>query len=144
MNRRIVAATVGGIAAVASVGTALALPATPATKSGAFTFVADQTANRNFKNGNFVGGDKDVSGGHVIGTDTIACAPTSKTTANCDVAASYKRGQIYGTFTLNLKDGSLAGKVTGGTRQFKDATGTIKGTSVSQTKEKVSITYQTP
>lgn len=144
MNRRIVAAAVGGVTAVASVGTALALPAHPATKSGAFTFTAVQTVSRQFKNGNFIGGDKDVSGGHVIGADSIACVPTSKTAANCDVSASYKRGVIYGTFTLSFKDGSLAGKVTGGTRAFQGATGTIKGTSVSDTKEKVSITYQTP
>ena len=144
MNRRIVAAAVGGMAAVASVGTALALPSHPTTRSGAFTFVAVQTVSRQFSNGNIIGGDKDVVNGHVIGADSISCVPTSKTTADCDVSASYKHGELYGTFTLNFKDGSLAGKVTGGTRQFQDATGTIKGTSISDTKEKVSITYQTP
>ena len=144
MNRRIVAAAVGVIAAAASVGTALALPSHPTLKSGAFNFVAVQSVSRQFKDGNFIGGDKDMRAGHIIGADSISCVPNSKTSANCDVTASYKRGVLYGTFTLNFKDGSLAGKVTGGTRQFTGATGTIKGHSISDTKESVSITYQTP
>ena len=144
MNRRIVAAVVGGVAAVASVGTAIALPSHPSVKSGAFKFVAVQTVSKQFKDGHIIGGDTDMQAGHVIGADSISCVPASKTTANCNVSASYNHGQIYGTFVLNFKDGSLAGDVTGGTRQYKDATGTIKGTSISDTKEKVSITYQTP
>jgi hypothetical protein len=145
MNRRIVAAAVGGIAAIASVGTAVALPSHPSTRSGAIMFTAVQTAQRNFHNGNFVGSDTDMSSGHKIGMDTIDCVPSSTgKTADCDVAASFKQGQLYGTFTLTFKDGSLVGKVTGGTRLFNGATGTIKGQAVSDTKEKVSITYQAP
>jgi hypothetical protein len=145
MNRRVAAAAVGAITAVASVGTALALPSHPGAKSGTLKFTAVQTANRNFHNGNFVGGDTDMSGGHKIGTDTIACVPSSSgKTAACDVAASFRQGQLYGTFTLDFNDGSLVGKVTGGTRHFTDATGTIRGHSVSDTKERVTINYQTP
>ena len=145
MNRRLIAAAAGGVVAAASVGTALALPSRPTVRSGAFTFVAIQTVSKDFKNGHFVGGDKDVSGNLTIGADSISCVPSSdKKTAACDVAASYKGGQIYGNFTLTFKDGSLIGKVTGGTRLYKDAVGTIKGHAISDTKEKVSITYQTP
>jgi hypothetical protein len=142
MNRRLAAAAVAGIAAVASVGTALALPSQPALRSGDFIFVANQTTSRDFSDGQVVGGDSDVAGGHVIGSDSFQCKPASKTTASCDVTASFKRGQIYGTFVLNFKDGSLKGTVTGGTRTFKGATGTITGTAQSDTQEKVHIKYQ--
>jgi hypothetical protein len=145
MDRRIAAAIVGGVTAVASAGTALALPSHPGTTSGAVKFVSVTTAQHTFHNGNFVGTDTDMSGGHKIGMDTIDCVPSSTgKTADCDVTGSFKQGQIYGTFTLTFKDGSLVGKVTGGTRSFDGATGTIKGQAVSDTKEKVSITYQTP
>lgn len=145
MNRRIAAATVGAIAVAASAGTALALPSHPAATSGTLKFVAVQTAQHTFHNGTFVGTDTDMSGGHKLGMDTIDCVPSSTgKTADCEVAGSFKQGQIYGTFTLNFKDGSLAGKVTGGTRKFTGATGTITGQAVSDTKEKVSISYQTP
>ena len=145
MNRRVVAAGVGGVTiAAASLGTAFALPSHPSVKSGTFTFVAVETMHHNFANGHSVGGDKDVQSGKVIGTDTLACVPSGSTSADCDVAASYKGGQIYGNFTLNVKTGALSGKVTGGTRQYKGAVGTIKGSGISSTKEKVTVTYQTP
>lgn len=145
MNRRIVAVAAGGtIIAGASLGTAVALPSKPTVRSGTFIFVANQTSSRSFTDGYVVGGDTDVSGGHVIGSDSFQCKTTSNTTASCVVTASFKRGQIYGTFDLNFKDGSLKGTVTGGTRAFKGATGTIKGTSQGDTKEKVTINYQVP
>lgn len=144
MNRPVIAATVAGIAAAASVGTAIALPSRPSTRSGAFTFVAVQTLSHHFANGHAVGSDKELSAGHLIGTDSLACVPSGKTTATCDVAASYKGGQLFGNFTENVNNGSLSGKVTGGTRLYKGAVGTIKGSAISATKEKVSITYQTP
>jgi len=145
MNRRTAAIAIGAVVVAASAGTALALPSHPGTTSGAFKFVSVTVAQHSFHNGNFVGADVDMSGGHKIGMDTIDCVPSSTgKTADCDVTGSFKQGQIYGTFTLNFKDGSIAGKVTGGTRKFVGATGTITGTAVSDTKEKVSITYQTP
>ena len=144
MNRRIAAAAVGAIAVAASAGTALALPSHPSVTSGTIKFVAVQDVSKQFKDGHIIGGDTDMQAGHVIGADSISCVPNSKTTANCDVSASYNHGVIYGTFVLNFKDGSLAGNVTGGTRQYKNATGTIKGTAISSTKEKVTVSYQTP
>ena len=144
MNRRVIAVLAGGVVAAASVGTALALPARPATRSGAFTFVAVQTFEKHFKNGHSVSSDNEVQSNNVIGTDTLACVPSGTKDAACDVVASYRGGQIFGNFTLVLKTGALTGKVTGGTRLYKGAVGTIKGSAITATKEKVSITYQTP
>jgi hypothetical protein len=144
MNRRVVTVTISGVAiAAASLGTAFALPSHPSTKHGALMFTATNVSHRSFKT-HYIDGDKDVSSGHTIGIDTIQCIVESKTMAKCDVAASFRRGILYGNFTQNLKDGTLAGKVTGGTRFFDGATGTIKGQPVGQTQEKVTVTYDAP
>lgn len=145
MNRRVVAITAGvAIVAAASLGTAFALPSRPSTHTGVLKFVANQTAQRNFKT-HFIGSDRDVANGHTIGVDVIQCISSSDgKSASCDVAAAFRRGVLYGTFTLGLKDGSLDGKVTGGTRFFKDAAGTIKGHAVSDNQEAVTISYQAP
>ena len=143
MNRRVIAAAVAGVSIAGSVGTALALPSRPTIRHWAFPFVAEQLSFKQFKNGHYVVADKDIQSTYIIGTDSFTCVPT-KTTAACDVAASYKGGQLFGNFTQNLKTGSLSGKITGGTRIYKGAQGTISGTRVSNTKEKVSVQFETP
>jgi hypothetical protein len=146
MNRRVVTAGIGGVAiAAVSLGTAIAVPSHPSTRSWSFVFNAVQTAGHVYTH-QFIGGDKDVDGaGKVIGTDTIQCNFSSNgSTGNCDVAASFKGGQVYGTFTQNFKTGALSGKVTGGTRTYNGAVGKISGHAVNNTTEHVSVTFQTP
>ena len=146
MNRRVIVASVGGIAiAAVSIGTAFALPSHPSNRTWAFVFNAEQTGQHVYQH-QVIGGDKDVDGsGTVIGTDTVQCNFTNNgTTGDCVVAASFKGGQIYGTFTQNLKTGALSGKVTGGTRTYKDAAGSISGHSVNNTTEHVTVRFQTP
>src|SRR4051794_17307156 len=99
MNRRVVAVVTGIMTiAAASLGTAFALPARPSTHHGTLMFTATNVAHRNFKT-HYINGDKDVSSGHTIGIDTLQCIVESKTVAKCDVAASFRRGILYGTFT---------------------------------------------
>ena len=144
MNRRVIAASVGGIAiAAASLGTAFALPSHPSNRTWAFRFVANSTAQHIYTS-QAVFGDKEVSGGKVIGTDTLQCKFTSKTTADCVVASSYKGGQVFGEFTQDFKTGKLSGKVTGGDRLYKGADGTITGHSLNDTQTQVSVNFQTP
>ena len=146
MNRRVVIASVGGVAiAAVSLGTAFALPSHPSNRSWAFVFNAVQTSSHVYTH-QYIGGDKEVDGsGKVIGTDTLQCRVSSNgSTGDCVVAASYKGGQIYGTFTQNLKTGALSGKVTGGTRTYKGAAGSISGHAVNSTTEHVSVRFQTP
>ena len=146
MNRRVMTACVAGVAiAAVSLGTAFALPSHPSNRSWAFLFNAEQTASHVYQH-QFVGGDKDVDpSGKVIGADTLQCRVTNNgATGDCVVAASFKGGQVYGTFTQNLKTGALSGKVTGGTRTYKGAAGSISGHAVNNTTEHVSVRFQTP
>ena len=49
-----------------------------------------------------------------------------------------------GSGVLNLATGAITGgKVTGGARAFKGATGTLTATPVSSTKTAVKLTYKT-
>lgn len=144
MNRRIIAAAVAGVAVATSVGTAaLALPSRPTLKHYAFPFIAEQLSVKQFKNGHYVAADKEIQSTYIIGTDSLSCVP-GQTASTCDVAASYKGGQIFGNFTQSNKTGSLSGKITGGTRLYKGAQGTISGTAKSQTEEKVNVAFTTP
>lgn len=59
------------------------------------------------------------------------------------VAAPSLAGSRATTHTMQFSDGSLSGHVTGGTRHFDGATGTISGTAQSDNREKVKIVYQT-
>ncbi len=120
--------------AVASAGTA----------SHTLKFISVEKASVNLSKTMFAQQDTDVSStGKVIGYDELYLA-TSKTTAAGWVTLDVDGGFIYATFTLNLKTGAIThGKVTGGARAFKGATGTFTATSVSSTRTAVAITYTT-
>src|SRR3954447_5355987 len=147
MKRARIAVAAAGVATAALTGSALvAIPSLAGNSATPHTlnFVAVQTGNHNFDKTHSVSGDKDKHNGKVIGFDNLSCvAAKTQKTAKCNVAASFKGGILYGTFTLQFSDGSLSGHVTGGTRHFHGATGTITGTSASPTREKVKVVYQT-
>lgn len=106
--------------------------------------MAVSTLDHNFDKLHNISADKDKHNGVLIGTDVLSCVASSTgTSARCAVAAAFTGGILYGKFTIQFSDGSLTGKVTGGTRTFAGATGTITGSAESQTREKVSIVYQT-
>ena len=145
MKRATTAAAIVG-AAAAITGTVLtAVPSLAGNGSTTHTlkFVAVSTASHQFDKTHFAGSDKDTQNGKVIGYDSITCVATSASAGKCNVAASYKGGILYGTFTQSFSNGDLTGKVTGGTRHFKGATGTITGTSAGKNKESVTVTYHT-
>src|SRR4051794_23278044 len=145
MKRAITAAAiVGGAAAIT--GTVLtAAPSLAGNSSTAHTlkFVAVQTGGHQLDKTHFVGSDKDKHNGTVIGFDAINCVVTSPTTGKCNVAGSFKGGILYATFTQSFSTGDLTGHVTGGTRHFKGATGTITGTSAGKNRESVTVHYTT-
>ena len=82
--------------------------------------------------------------GKTAGFDMLYVAATSPVSAAIHAAVDTTGGFLYGTFTLNLKTGSVTnGKVTGGTGVFTGATGTITAKTISSTKHAVAITYST-
>jgi hypothetical protein len=89
-----------------------------------------------------VAANKEISGGKTVGYDTTDCKINIDThLAKCVIAASRAEGTFRGKVTLNLDSGAGSGTITGGTRAFKGATGTVTAKAVSNTKTLVTITY---
>jgi hypothetical protein len=87
--------------------------------------------------------DTDVNAaGNTVGFDMIYVRVISPTNGPANATVDTSGGMLYGTFTFNLKAGTISnGKVTGGTGAFKGATGTITAKGISKTKAAVTIVY---
>ena len=148
---RKVTVRIGGLVAAASaaltlagVSPSFASPAKPATVSHTLKFVSVEKASVNLSKTMGAQQDTDVSSsGKVIGYDELYFA-TAKTTAAGWFTLDVDGGFIYGTFTVNFKTGAITnGKVTGGARAFKGATGKLTAKDLSSTRTAVTITYTT-
>ena len=87
--------------------------------------------------------DTDINAaGKTVGFDMIYVKVISATNGPANATVDTSGGMLYGTFTFNLKAGTISnGKVTGGTGAFKGATGTITAKGISKTEAAVTITY---
>lgn len=137
-----------GTAALIGAGV-LALPAAASAHSTSHTlnFISVTKSSINFTQTTGAQQDTDEnSAGKVIGYDMLYFAVNSKSTAAVNVTVDTNGGFLYGTLTLNLNTMAVTnGKVTGGTGNFKRATGTIKAKNLNKagTRTAVTITYHT-
>ena len=144
---------IGGLVAAASaaltlagVSPSFASPAVkPATASHTLKFISVEKASVQLSKTMFAQQDTDVSStGKVIGYDELYVATISAKAGDGWVTLDVDGGFLYATFKLNLATGAITGgKVTGGARAFKGATGTLTATPVSSTKTAVKLTYTT-
>ena len=68
----------------------------------------------------------DTHNGKATGFDASTCVVNVTThRASCDVAVARVHGLIYAHATVSLSTGQGRGRVTGGTRAYKGATGTV-------------------
>ena len=80
-----------------------------------------------------VSAGQDLQNGKATGSDVSTCAANVTThTAACDVTVARTHGLIYARVTVSLTTGTGKGVVTGGTREFKGATGTVTVSPASQ------------
>ena len=143
MKRSIIAASVIGIGAAVTTTFVAAGPSLASGNTKTLKFVSVEIVSHEIDSTHFIGADKVKQNGNLVGTDSLSCvAATSGQTFKCNVAAAFKGGEIYASFT-EQSNGSLTGTVTGGTRQFTGATGTVSGTSTSKNTESVTVTYHT-
>lgn len=140
--------SIAAVAAAALVGTgAFMLPAVASagTASHTLNFISVEKASVSLSKTMFASQDTDVtSKGKVIGYDEVYLASTSATTAAGWITVDVDGGFIYCTFTVNLNTGAFTnGKVTGGARAFKGATGKFTAKSLAGGRTAVAITYTT-
>jgi hypothetical protein len=128
--------------AVAAGGMAVAVEAASAqTSSHTVHFTAVSLKSTQVMNG-FAQAEKDVQRGKIIGYDAVSCAFNTKThKASCDGSFARGDGLLYVHATVGAT-GHGSGKVTGGTRAYKGATGTITlSPGARQNQTKITITY---
>lgn len=126
-TRRLVALAAG--AAALGGGTATALLGAGAASAQApthtFTLVNRQLQDT-MVNGVDVATDKDLQHGSVTGYDVTSCKVNIVShAARCDVALARAGGLLIGHARVNLDTGAGTGAITGGTRQFQGASGTM-------------------
>lgn len=87
--------------------------------------------------------DQDTQNGATTGYDVTSCLVNPQThLAVCDVALARQKGLLYGHATINVTNGKGSGVVTGGTRAFKGACGTVTVEPGAQpNSSKVTIVY---
>jgi hypothetical protein len=139
--------SIAAVAAATLVGTgAFMLPAlaSASTASHTLKFVSVEKATVSLSATMSAQQDTDVnSKGKVIGYDDLYFA-SGKTSAAGWFTVDVDGGFIYGTFTVNFKTGAITnGKVTGGARAFKGATGKLTAKALSSTRTAITITYTT-
>ena len=125
MNTKIT--VLAGAAALASAALGLGLdgPASAHAVTHTMTFRTPQIQDR-IINDVDVATDKNVHDGKVVGYDVTSCAVNVSThIARCDVALARAAGVMYAHAHVNVTTNQGAGTVTGGTRHFAGATGTI-------------------
>ena len=88
----------------------------------------------------FVIAENDVADSTTIGHDVLDCKLT-RSGSSCDVAFAQAHGLLYAH--LRLHDGvtTFAGTVAGGTRRYRDAHGTLTGTTLSKTAVQITLRY---
>lgn len=125
-TQRLVALGAGAVALAG--GTAIAFAAGAASAAApthTLTLVTHQLQDTMVK-GVDVATDKDLQHGAVTGYDVTSCrVDIVSHIARCDVAIARSGGVLIGRAHVNVETGIGGGTVTGGTRQFHGATGTI-------------------
>lgn len=125
MNTKL--AVLAGAAALATAAAGLAVdgPASAHAVTHTMTFRTPQIQDKQIGDID-VATDKNVHAGKVVGYDVTSCLVNVTThIARCDVALTRAAGLMYAHVHVNVLNGVGAGTVTGGTRHFAGATGTV-------------------
>lgn len=145
MKLRTSIAAVGAAAVVGSGAFALPALASPHITTHTLTFISETKTTLSLTKTSVAIQDTDVSkAGKIVGFDEIYGVAVSATASAANVTIVTTGGMLYGTFDISLVTGKITdGKVTGGTGQFKKATGTLTASAINNVKTAVTITYHT-
>ena len=125
MNTKITVLAGAAALASAALGVGLDGPAAAHAAIHTMTFRTPQIQDRQI-NDTDVATDKNVHNGTVVGYDVTSCRVDVTThIARCDVALARAAGLMYARAHVNVVTGQGGGTVTGGTRHFDGASGTV-------------------
>lgn len=125
MNRKITLVAAGAAIAITAIGLGVDGPASARVASHTMTFKTHQIADKTIGSSD-VATDRNSRAGGVVGYDVTSCKIDINTSvAHCDVALARAAGLMYARAHINVDTGRGSGVVTGGTRRFAGATGTL-------------------
>lgn len=126
MNTKLITVLAGAAAlATTAVGLGLDGPASAHAVTHTMSFSNRQITDKVINDVD-VATDKNLHNGTVVGYDVTSCKINVNThIGQCDVALARPGGLMYAHAHLNVVTGHGAGIVTGGTRRFAGATGTL-------------------
>ena len=125
MNTKLTVLAGAAALATAAVGLGLDGPASAHAVTHTMTFRTPQLQDRQVGDTD-VATDKNVHNGNVVGYDVTSCRINVQThIGRCDVALARAAGLMYAHVHVNVVTGHGAGTVTGGTRGFAGASGTV-------------------
>ena len=125
MNTKIAILAGAATLATAAVGLGLDGPASAHAVTHTMTFRTPQIQDKQVGDTD-VATDKNVHDGKVIGYDVTSCKIDITThIARCDVALARAAGLMYAHVHVNVDTGLGGGTVTGGTRHFAGASGSV-------------------
>ena len=132
-----------GVGALAAVGLGLGT-ASASTTHHTLRLTAAPLGELQSSNHDVTAGS-DTQNGKATGFDASTCVVNVVThSASCDVAVARAHGLIYAHATVSLSTGQGHGRVTGGTRAYKGATGTVTvAPGAVQNTIQVTIVFQT-
>jgi hypothetical protein len=137
MNVRTSITAAGTVAALATGGCLLALPASAGSATHTIHFKALTKSQAGLGKHGGVSFDHDVTPGKgLIGYDVVSFVGKS----SGDVAVGLKGGLLLAHLKFT-KNGALSGSVTGGTGAYAHAKGTVSGQAISKKKTAVTVTY---
>jgi len=86
---------------------------------------------------------RELVDGRTVGFDVTACTfDFTAHVARCDVAIARAQGMLYAHVTVNADNNVSSGRVTGGTRRYQGATGTVSGAPGSRPNDvKITIIW---
>src|ERR1700730_18401589 len=121
------AMTIASLLAVAALGTGLAVePAFSEPTSHTLTFVSRDLASQQTPPNHLVQASTNQASGETVGFAASTCTDHFSTgILTCDIATAGVPGMLYALVSINTNNGKVTGKVTGGTRAYKGATGTV-------------------
>jgi hypothetical protein len=133
-----------GISAATGLGVAAVTvaPASASSKSHTLTFTARQLHSKQ-SNRNLEQTGRDLVAGKTIGFDVSSCKfDVTAHVARCDVAVARPLGMLYAHVTVDVDNNVSNGRVTGGTRRYEGATGTVTSAPGSRANDlKITIVW---
>ncbi len=101
--------------------------ATGANESHTLTFTGHDLGSKQLGRASLVGADRLVDGGKTVGFGVLSCKFDFDTSqAICDGTLALQRGVLYAHLRIDADTNIGHGKVVGGTRAYKGATGTVR------------------